>query len=584
MKNILLLSIGFLLVMSSCRPDEIIPEVPEVTVYTDVLLDYIPTVVPITGSVDGFVTNENGDPVQGAQVKLGNETTVTNIDGHFNFLNVDMNKEGTIIQVTETGYFDGSRRFLPSGNAVDRVQIQLLQKLFDQSVDGATGGNVSIGSSAGTIAFPSNSIVDANGDVFTGNVDVAVKYLDPTAEITSAQMPGSLFGVTEALEERILATYGMIAVELIDDNGNPLNLGENTPVTITMPVPASILSRAPATIPLWSYNEAFGVWTEEGEATLTNGSYIGEVTHFSWWNWDYPLESVDLTTALTDQNGNQLNNYLVNLTSATIGTGWSYTNSAGEITGQIPAGEVLLLEVHYPNNCGGLLHSQSVGPFTNSTNSVNITVNLPPSLTTTITGDAVCSGAPINDWALRFESGGIVEYRYGTGSSFSMNKTFCNPGIPYSLKLINPLTSQESILLSGTSGTTNNLGTVDACQNTLPEFLSLNVDGHNHVFLAIYDSTAVNSTTIDAYDQSNGTYYITLNFAGSTVGSYPGAQNSVSLYFTTPTGFIQGSGQLTAFNVTTYNTTDIIGTFSGQILDTNSGNMVPISGSFDNDL
>jgi len=586
MKKLIFLLIGTALLFSSCRKDVNDPIFVPPVVVTDpgILEDYEPTVTPITGSVDGFINDENGNAIQGATVKLGTQTTTTNVDGHFALLNVAMNKAGTIIQVTQNGYFDGSRRFLPTGNGVDRVRIQLLQKVFDQTVDGAAGGAASIPGGTGTIDFPANSIVDANGDVYTGSVDIAVKYLDPSAEITSQQMPGNLFGVNEELEERMLASYGMIAVELIDNNGNPLNLGQGTPATISMPVPASMQANAPATIPLWSYNEEYGVWVEEGEATLTNGSYVGDVSHFSWWNCDIPAEYVELSLKALDQNGNPMVNYIVSLTSTIYGTSRGFTNSQGIVSGIIPAGETLLLEVTKVG-CVGAVHSQNVGPFTNPTNALTITANLSSAQLTTITGSAVCNGVPITNVIMKLEMGSFTDYTF-LPSNFTVTQLFCTQGIPYSVSMIDPVSSMQSIVYTGFTGSTNNLGTIDACQNTLSEYITLDLNGTSYTLLQVYDSLGFGGTGVYGYYSGTGNDYINvgLNFNGTTTGAYPGALNSVNVDYSLSSSNFYGTGNMTSFDVTTFNTTDIIGTFSGSVTDLNGTTTFPISGSFDCDL
>jgi len=581
MKKILFFSLAILVLFSSCRKDVNDPSItpPEVIVDPGILVDYEPTVIPVTGSVDGFITDENGDAIQGAQVKLGSQTTVTNEDGHFAFLNKGMNKAGTLIQVTHMGYFDGSRRFIPNTNGVDRVRIQLLQKVFDQSVDAATGGAVSIPGGTGTIDFSANTIVDANGSAYTGTVDIAVKYLDPSAEITSEQMPGDLFGVNEELEERMLATYGMIAVELVDANGNPLNIGANSTATITMPVPASMQGNAPATIPLWSYNEAYGVWVEEGEATLTNGAYVGEVTHFSWWNCDVPTEYVTLTATLTDHNGDPLNGYTIKLISTNFGTGHGTTNSLGVVTGIVPAGEVLTAEILA---CTLPVHSQNIGPFTNPFSTVSITANTSTLQKTEIVGTVECNGTLLNDYLMVVSDGNTSQYTYGSSSTINWNRLYCGSGTNYTLKLANPATQEESSIIPITAGALNNIGTVDACQNTLTDYLLLDFDGNSFLVvdsIGVYGNNNVTSVYASHFDQQS---YISLNFTfdGLVAGSYPGTLNGVNIYFNSNTSNYNGTGEMTSFDITSYTSTKITGSFSGTVID-NQGVIKPISSSFD---
>ena len=55
---------------------------------------------------------------------------------------------------------------------------------------------------------------------------------------------------------------------------------------MTVAINAAQMSTAPATIPLWSFNETTGIWQEEGSATKVRNAYVGNVSHFSWWNCD----------------------------------------------------------------------------------------------------------------------------------------------------------------------------------------------------------------------------------------------------------------------------------------------------------
>ena len=57
---------------------------------------------------------------------------------------------------------------------------------------------------------------------------------------------------------------GMLQVELIGEDGSLLNLKEGALATLTFPIPAAVMPRASAVIPLWSYEETGGIWVQEG--------------------------------------------------------------------------------------------------------------------------------------------------------------------------------------------------------------------------------------------------------------------------------------------------------------------------------
>jgi hypothetical protein len=99
-------------------------------------------------------------------------------------------------------------------------------------------------------------------------------------------MPGDLVGLNENNERGALGSLGMVAVELVSASGDPLQVKEGKKVTMKVNVPAAMLATAPATIPMWYFDEARGYWTREGSAELQGNQYVTEVPHFSFWNCD----------------------------------------------------------------------------------------------------------------------------------------------------------------------------------------------------------------------------------------------------------------------------------------------------------
>lgn len=53
-----------------------------------------------------------------------------------------------------------------------------------------------------------------------------------------------------------------------------------------VPIGASGLATAPASIALWSFDEFRGRWPEERVATRDGDTYRASLPHLSWWNFD----------------------------------------------------------------------------------------------------------------------------------------------------------------------------------------------------------------------------------------------------------------------------------------------------------
>ncbi len=323
----------------------------------------------ITISIGGVVKNELGGPVSGATVRAGCGAGVSATTDHFGvFLlqGVTVYDGLAHVSVEKEGYFTGSRSFVPGENAdqaISQVHITLLQKNMAGTVQSASGGQVT--GEGVTIQFPANAFVQ-NGQAYNGPVSVYLNHINPTSDDLHNQMPGMLMGVQDD-QPQLLYSYGMAGVELTDAAGNAVQLASGSSATVRFPVMSTQQADAPASIPLWWFDEDLGYWVEEGEAQRVGNEYIGQVAHFSWWNCDVPGNFVLLKGTVIDQStGSVLIDAQVRLISSTMGTGTTYTNGLGEVTGLVPTNQVLTLQVWLP--CGpfgtsALVHEEVVGPF-----------------------------------------------------------------------------------------------------------------------------------------------------------------------------------------------------------------------------
>lgn len=368
MKNLIFFTLIFAFVLSGCRKEIDVEEIvstPHTPVYID---NYTPSVLNVMASVIGEVVNEFGEPIADATITLGSTVLTTNTFGFFKIDDTVMNGKGTFIQVEKAGYFLSGRRFYPSEGEQTRIRVELLTKTFDQSFASSTGATINIPDNGGTIVFQPNSIRVEGGGSYTGIVNVAVRYLNPTAQSTLTQMPGALEGVNQSNEETGMITYGMVAVELEGESGEKLNIDEGYTATLNVNLPTEIQADAPAEIPLWSFNYTYGIWVEESSAILENGVYTGEVTHFSFWNCDDPVDLIGFSlTVLDEVNNAPIEGLLVQLSilNGAIG-GSELTNGTGVIRGNLPLNEELLLEIFDP--CGDVIYESQVGPFSSFAN------------------------------------------------------------------------------------------------------------------------------------------------------------------------------------------------------------------------
>ena len=238
---------------------------------------YIETVHPVIpdlstqviASVAGFITDEQGNAITGAIVK-GSAVTVTTDDyGYFRITNASFAKSAGFVQVTRSGYFTGYRTFLPIAGKETFIRLQLIPKTITAIISATTGGTVSTADGA-AITLPSNAVVTASTNTaYTGTVNVYAHWLNPIDQQTPQNMPGDLRGIDSSGYLNALITYGMLAVELTGNAGELLQIAAGKKASLSFPIPASLLGTAPASIPLWYFNESNGLWKQDGAAAKT---------------------------------------------------------------------------------------------------------------------------------------------------------------------------------------------------------------------------------------------------------------------------------------------------------------------------
>lgn len=311
-------------------------------------------------TIHGFISDEEGQSVEGASIQLGTYKTTSNSEGHFELPKVRCVPE-VYIQVNKQGYFTGSRMLNLETSKSAYVRVSLIQKKFANTFQSSTGASLDIEGKV-KLVFPPQAIADQYGSTYNGNVQLAVKYLDPTSSLTGEMMPGNLIGLDANGELRALGSYAMAAIQLQSSSGETLKIKNGKEVLITFEIPNSLRSSAPASIPLWYFDEAKGIWKEEGSAIKSGNYYEGNVKHFSFWNCDYPYPSIKLKGRLTSVNGSPMDNVIIKLTI--IGSNVSSsaaTNNEGLFEGRVPKDELFKMEIFH--NCSALLFVQDIGPF-----------------------------------------------------------------------------------------------------------------------------------------------------------------------------------------------------------------------------
>ena len=487
----------------------------------------------VSATISGRILDNNKQPVNGAVVKAGSQTATTDINGNFRITNVSLNKNAGFIKVEKDGFFEGSRTIVVNANAVNYVSVELIKRTISGTVSGSSGGNITV-QGGGNIVFTGNSFVNKAGNsAYTGTVSVSTFLLNPTASNFTEIMPGTLRGITTGNEETGLQSFGMMAVELTGAGGEKLQLGAGKTATLTFPIPTALLAQAPATIPLWSFNDTTGLWKEEGIATKQGNNYVGTVSHFSFWNCDIPYNVIDFKTTIKDQNGNGVYPALVTLktTSDTVTSyGYGYTDTTGFVGGKIPKGKTLQLKVW--NKCNEVIYTKEIGPFSADADLGTITITIGASTQYTFSGTVVnCTFAAVTNGLVDI-SIDSMHYRTAVNNgSFSATVARCNNEPTTAVLTAYDLSTNQSGPATNVAvnSTTVNAGQINGCGTPLERYLLYTLDGNSVSFASAADSVSKYGVgTNDSpwavsawYKNGSNTESVSIRFAATGLGTVP---------------------------------------------------------------
>jgi len=326
----------------------------------------------VTTSLSGRVVEENGQPLSGAIIKClsceSQQSITSDKTGSFSFQAINNKGDQAYITVTYPGKFDGYRRLGLLENRQNYTSIQLSDKKLAGIVNGSSGGTVETAAGA-RVSLEQNGILDEVGNIHTRDYEVYISWIDPSADNLNEIMMGDLSGIDLDGNLMGLSTFGMLQIELEAMDGSSLNIAGGAHAELSFPVPPELKSMAPATIPLWSYNETHGYWLEESQAQLVGENYVGSVTHFSTWNVDSKFDPIDLCgeiNIVTRGTEVGLSFFEIRLDGESFNSvgGWLCEDGSFSFR-NIPSGEQLTIEIL--DYCDEVIETVELGPYNEDT-------------------------------------------------------------------------------------------------------------------------------------------------------------------------------------------------------------------------
>ena len=312
----------------------------------------------ITSNFSGKVLDVNSQPISNVTIAMSGLTVTTNSNGEFTLSNVNVNEHFGYMTATKDGYLNGSRTVFPH-DGLNTVEIMLLPMNVLTTVQTGVTSVVTLPNST-KVTFD-GSFMTESGAAYNGSVKLIVNDLPSNDPNVFKKMPGNLLGQRTDGSISGMETYGMINVEMRGSNNEKIQIATGHSANISLPIAPNQLDSAPATIPLWHFNETSGLWEEQGFSRKIGSKYVGNVSHFSWWNNDWAYEVATLNVVVTNFDTTPVNGVRVTISRASGSTGdvlmdLGITGENGTLSAGVPRFEVLTFRAYLPD--GTLINTQ----------------------------------------------------------------------------------------------------------------------------------------------------------------------------------------------------------------------------------
>lgn len=279
------------------------------------------------GTIVGQVVDTNGEPITGVTVSVKGSASVTTNPGGMYILSGVKQKSRMLVSFEKPGYAptqgavslkrkearerddqddidDDDNRDEDHHDSKKLSQVTLSKSMIKsgttQTLNTTTGGVLS--EKGFKVTFPANSLT------VSGNVDVVISPIDvSTLEIAAA--PGDFSARTINGRSVTLESFSMADFTLTQ-SGLPVNLKRGVTADIELLLPANTPLISGYVKPMWYFNQAKGLWQEEGTGAVGPSTTIAgrlavfaTVKHFTYWNSDQPLNSTAIRGRVVDKNG-----------------------------------------------------------------------------------------------------------------------------------------------------------------------------------------------------------------------------------------------------------------------------------------
>lgn len=232
-------------------------------------------------NISGLVTDDSGQPLQGAEVEIGSTRVSTDRNGAYLFRNLRVPEDLTVIKVKASGFESQLHLIIPEKGKTFRHDFSLMQKINTATFNNNEGVTIELANQA-KLEIPANAIQLFSGVAYNGEVRLFAEFLDPKKRSDMQRSPGLFFSGIGLENKKNILSHGLLHVRMETPSGVKLKLNPDYPAKFKAPVLQALLQQSDLGASIWYLDEMNGNW-KQGQTIQRNGSFFEtSINDLSW--------------------------------------------------------------------------------------------------------------------------------------------------------------------------------------------------------------------------------------------------------------------------------------------------------------
>ncbi|MDQ3141382.1 MAG: hypothetical protein M3Q56_03940 [Bacteroidota bacterium] len=235
----------------------------------DPIIDPPPPKVYVEREIPGQVLTPEREVITFLPIQIDRNSLKSDVNGHFFYRGL-VGEDRFVIKTNSPSDFTAfyAEKAGEYGSPFIKLIMHPLKGV--KTINGNLGGRVPF-ANGGFIEIPASAVSDFNNNSIVDDVQVYVRYIDPTDPESYLSIPSNMLSRTESTELKSISSFGMIQIVLRDRQNR--NLRWSKPVKIKLPVPSSLIRKMPSIIHTWHLDENSALWVKDSLAQTENATY-----------------------------------------------------------------------------------------------------------------------------------------------------------------------------------------------------------------------------------------------------------------------------------------------------------------------